>query len=154
MSGRKLWTLLRVFHSKLLRLHSVGDRSGNVFGTSLEWYRQDEIGALGGKPLPIYTLSTTNPTWTCLGLNLCLYPVKTVTEQLNQGKVWKKNRMEEDRRPKRIQIGSYQEISKDEKRIERMNSSSNEQQRSGTRWWAKSAELTAADGRKVCGFTF
>ena len=34
--------------------------------------------------------------------------------------------MQEDRWPKRIQIASYQEINKDEKRIERMNSRSNE----------------------------
>jgi hypothetical protein len=34
--------------------------------------------------------------------------------------------MQEDGWPKRIQIASYQEINKDEKRIERMNSRSNE----------------------------
>jgi len=34
--------------------------------------------------------------------------------------------MQEDRWPKRIQIASYQDTSKDEKRIERMNSRSDE----------------------------
>jgi hypothetical protein len=41
--------------------------------------------------------------------------------------------MQEDRWPKVIRIASDQEISKDEKRTERMNSKSSEQQRSGTR---------------------
>lgn len=78
------------------------------------------------KPRPIYTMPTTNPTWTCLGLKLGLYAVTTVTKTLNQDKVYKKNKMQEDRWPKRIQIASYQETSKDEKRIERTNSRSDE----------------------------
>lgn len=65
----------------------MGDRSVNASGTLLKLYRQDDIEVFGGKPRPTYTLSTTNPTRTCLGLKLGLYALKTVTKRLKQGKV-------------------------------------------------------------------
>jgi hypothetical protein len=76
---------MNIPHCKFLRLHSVHNRLVNAWGTLLECIDKKKRKYSGGKSLRTYTLSTTNPTWACLGLGLS--GVKEATKRLSQGTV-------------------------------------------------------------------